>query len=213
MAKKIDFSRFLLFDGAMGTMLQAHGLKTGGLPESFNLSQPGTIGQIHAAYAAAGADIILTNNFGANCYKLSSKGYKVETIVTAAVQIARRAAPGKLVVLDIGPSGQLMQPYGTLSFDDAYDIVAEQVVAGAKAGVDLILIETMSDIYEAKAAILAAREKSELPVIATITFQQDGRTLTGTDPLTMVNIIQGLGVQALGINCCLGPKEIMPLVQ
>ena len=153
MTREIDFSRFLLFDGGMGTMLQTQGLKTGELPESYNLLHPEIIEHIHGEYLAAGADIITTNTFGANRYKLSQYGYNVDEIVTGAVQIARRAAKDKLVALDIGPSGQLMQPYGTLSFDQAYSTFAEQVIAGAKAGADLILIETMSDVYEAKAAI------------------------------------------------------------
>lgn len=211
--REIDFSRFLLFDGGMGTMLQTQGLKTGELPESYNLLHPEIIEHIHGGYLAAGADIITTNTFGANRYKLSQYGYNVDEIVTGAVQIARRAAKEKLVALDIGPSGQLMQPYGTLSFDQAYSTFAEQVIAGAEAGADLILIETMSDVYEAKAAILAAQENSDLPVIATMTFQPNGRTLTGTDPLTMVNIVQGLGVKALGLNCSLGPKEVLPLIE
>ncbi|NLG86329.1 MAG: dihydropteroate synthase [Firmicutes bacterium] len=197
----------------MGTMLQTHGLKPGELPESYNLLHPEIIERIHREYLAAGSDIITTNTFGANRYKLNQYGYNVEEIVSSAVQIARQAAKDKLVALDIGPSGQLMQPYGTLSFEDAYKAFAEQVIAGAKAGADLILIETMSDVYEAKAAILAAQENSDLPVIATMTFQSDGRTLTGTDPLTMVNIIQGLGVKALGVNCSLGPKEILPVIE
>ncbi|NLJ34028.1 MAG: dihydropteroate synthase [Firmicutes bacterium] len=197
----------------MGTMLQAKGLVAGELPESYNLTKPHIIANIHAAYAAAGADVILTNTFGANHSKLQAQGYKVEEIITAAVKIARRAAPGKLIALDMGPSGQLMQPYGTLSFSAAYQLFAQQVKAGTAAGADLILIETLGDVYEAKAAILAARENSPLPVLATLTFQEDGRTLTGTDPLTMVNIIQGLGVKALGINCSLGPRETLPLLK
>ena len=129
-----------------------------------------------------------------------------------SVEIARKAAGDHFVALNVGPLGQLMEPYGNLSFEDAYDAFKEQVIIGAKAGVDLILIETMSDTYEAKAAILAAKENSELPVICTMTFQENGRTLTGTDPFTMVNIIQNLGVSALGINCSLGPEEMMPLL-
>lgn len=210
---KIDFSHFILFDGAMGTMLQTRGLQPGELPESYNLLQPHLIEQIQRAYADAGADIITTNTFGANRFKLGRGGYSVEEIVAAAIRIARRAAPDKLVALDIGPSGQLMQPYGTLSLAEAYDIFAEQVIAGSSAGADLILIETMSDIYEAKAAVLAAKENSNLPLLVTVSFQADGRTLTGTDPLTMVNILQGLGVDALGINCSLGPKEMLPVVE
>jgi 5-methyltetrahydrofolate--homocysteine methyltransferase len=211
--KKIDFSKFLLFDGAMGTMLHQHGIKPGELPEGYNMSHPEIIHQIHTAYLAAGADIITTNTFGANRLKLKDSGYSVSDIVGDGVKIAKASAGDKLVALDIGPVGQLMQPYGTLSFQDAYDVVAEQVKVGAACGADLILIETLSDLYEAKAAVLAAKENSQLPVICSMTFQADGRTLTGTDPVTMVNVLQGLGVDALGLNCSLGPKEIMPLVE
>ncbi len=203
---------FLVFDGGMGTMLQAYGLKAGELPENCNIKNPDMILDIHKAYIAAGADIITTNTFGANRYKLMDSGLSVDEVIQSAVRIAREAAADKLVALDIGPIGQLMEPYGTLSFQDAYDAFKEQVVSGTAAGADLILIETMSDIYEAKAAILAAKENSSLPVICTMTFQADGRTLTGSDPMTMVNIISNLGVAALGINCSLGPKDIIPLL-
>lgn len=203
---------FLIFDGGMGTMLQANGLKMGELPESFNISHPEVILKIHEEYIEAGADVITTNTFGASRYKLGHSGLSVAGVIGKALKIAREAAGEKLVAQDIGPIGQLMEPYGTLSFQEAYDAFKEQVVAGASAGADMILIETMSDIYEARAAILAAKENSRLPVICTMTFQSDGRTLTGSDPLTMVNIISNLGVDALGINCSLGPREIMPLV-
>ena len=134
-------------------------------------------------------------------------------MIKNAVEIARKAAGDKYVALDIGPLGQLMEPYGTMSFEDAYIAFKEQIVIGSKAGADLVLIETMSDVYEAKAAILAAKENCNLSIICTMTFQEDGRTLTGTDPITMVNIIQSLGVDALGINCSLGPKEILPMIE
>lgn len=212
MKKNIDFSKILLLDGAMGTMLQSHGLATGELPESYNILKPDIIEKIHSAYATAGCDIVTTNTFGANAIKLQKYGYSVEKVVGQAVEIAKKAVGQKLVALDIGPIGQLMEPYGLLSFAEAYKLFAQQIIAGSKAGADLILIETMSDLLEAKAAILAAKENSDLPVICTMTFQQEGRTLTGTDPLTMVNVLQGLGVDALGINCSLGPKEINPLL-
>ncbi|AEE92694.1 Methionine synthase [Tepidanaerobacter acetatoxydans Re1] len=213
MSKRIDFSNFIVFDGAMGTMLQTHGLKAGELPESYNILHPEIIEKIHGEYLDAGADVITTNTFGANRIKLSKYGYDIGEIVKSGVKIALKAAGKRLVALDIGPIGQLMKPYGTLSFSEAYELFREQVIAGADAGADLILIETMSDIYEMKAAILAAKENCNLPVVATMTFQQDKRTLTGTDPLTMVNVICGLGVNALGINCSLGPKEILPLIE
>ncbi len=212
MKKLFNADEFIVFDGGMGTMLQANGLKVGELPESFNISNPDIILKIHKEYIEAGADVITTNTFGANRYKLRHSEHSVEEVVSKAVEIAREAAGDKLVAHDIGPIGQLMEPYGTLSFQDAYDAFKEQVIAGAAAGADIILIETMSDVYEARAAILAAKENSGLPVFCTMTFQSDGRTLTGSDPFTMVNIISNLGVDALGINCSLGPKEIIPLL-
>ncbi len=212
MGKALDFNDFIIFDGAMGTMLQAFGMKAGDLPETYNILAPDVIEKIHTEYINAGAMVLTTNTFGANRFKFSDTEYKLEDIITSGVKIAKRAAGDQLVALNIGPLGQLMAPYGNLSFEDAYDAFKDQVVIGAKAGADLILIETMSDTYEAKAAILAAKENCHLPVICTMTFQENGRTLTGTDPLTMVNIIQNLGVSALGINCSLGPEEMMPLL-
>ncbi|MGV8982409.1 homocysteine S-methyltransferase family protein [Clostridium sp.] len=210
--KKIDFSNFLLFDGAMGTMLEKYGLKRGELPESYNILHPEIIEKIHREYLAAGCDVITTNTFGTNSYKLKNTQYTVEGLVSSAVRIARSVAGDRLVALDIGPIGQLMEPLGILSFDNAYDIFSEQIKIGVREGADLILIETMTDIYEAKAAILAAKENSTLKVICTMSYQSDGRTLTGTDPLTMVNVLQGLGVDALGVNCSLGPNEMLPII-
>lgn len=209
---KIDFSKILIFDGAMGTMLQRYGIKSGELPESYNITHPEIIEKIHNSYIDAGSDIITANTFGANSSKLKTYKYSAKEIISAGVKIARKEAGDKLVALDIGPIGQLMEPYGTLSFEKAYDLFAEQIKIGADSGADLILIETMSDLYEAKAAILAAKENCSLPVICTMTFQNDGRTLTGTDAVTMVNVLQGLNIDAVGINCSQGPKEMLPLV-
>ena len=213
MGKKLDFSKIIIFDGAMGSLLQAEGLKPGELPEGYNIHSPQIIADIHKSYLDAGADIIITNTFGASKYKLEGSGLKTDDVVRRAVKIAKSVNGEKLTALDIGPLGQLLEPLGELSFEDAYEAFKEQVVAGDSAGADLILIETMSDIYEAKAAVLAAKENSSLPVICTMTFQKDGRTLTGTDPFTMVNILQNLGVDALGINCSLGPKEMVSIVE
>jgi len=212
LVSKIDFSKILIFDGAMGTMLQRYGIKSGELPESYNITHPEIIESIHKSYIDAGADIITTNTFGANSQKLKAYNYTLEQIITEGVKIARKAAGDKYVALDIGPIGQLMEPCGTLTFEKAYGLFAEQVKIGAASGADLILIETMSDLYEAKAAILAAKENCCLPVICTMTFQNDGRTLTGTDAVTMVNVLQGLNIDAVGINCSLGPVEMLPLV-
>jgi len=210
--KKINFNDFLLFDGAMGTMLQKYGIKMGELPESYNILHPDIIEKIHREYLDSGSDVVTTNTFGANKLKLKNTLYTVEEIVGSAVKIARKVAGDKLVALDIGPIGQLMEPLGILSFDNAYETFAEQIKIGAREGADIILIETMSDIYEAKAAILAAKENSSLPIICTMSYQSDERTLTGTDPITMVNVLQGLGVDALGVNCSLGPNEMLPVI-
>jgi 5-methyltetrahydrofolate--homocysteine methyltransferase len=206
-------SGFLFFDGAMGTYLQEQGLKLGELPESYNIEKPEIIYNIHKKFVEAGSDIITTNTFGANELKLEECGYSVEEVIGAAVNLARKAAgDDRYVALDLGPIGKLMEPAGMLSFDEAYELFKRQVKAGEKAGCDLFLIETISDIYEAKSAILAVKENSDLPVFCTVSFQEDGRTLMGTDPLTVVSVLEGLGVDALGVNCSLGPKELMPIV-
>lgn len=202
---------FLFFDGAMGTMLQNTGLKTGELPESYNIHRPDIIYDIHRKYLKSGTDIITTNTFGANRLKLKNSIFSVDEIVNAGVNIAKKAigeADDKYVALDIGPIGTLLAPIGTLSFEEAYNIFKEQIIVGTKAGADLILIETMSDLYEAKAAILAAKENSNLPIFCTMTFQENTRTFTGTDVITMVSVLEGLGVDVLGVNCSRGPKEL-----
>ncbi|ETA81533.1 homocysteine S-methyltransferase family protein [Youngiibacter fragilis] len=205
----------LLFDGAMGTMLQAYGMKPGQNPELLNLEKPELIKRIHTEYIEAGADIVTANTFGANSYKLYESGHSTEEVITAAVGIAKASVKDtdKLVALDIGPIGQMMKPIGLLDFEEAYDLFREQVVAGAKAGADLILIETMSDLGEMRAAVLAAKENSNLPVFATMTFSDDGNTLTGTSPEIMAMSLDALGVDALGVNCSLGPKELLPIVE
>ena len=205
--------RLIVFDGAMGTMIQRYGLKPGQPPETFNILRPEIIEEIHRQYIEAGADVITTNTFGANELKLKGTGYTVEQVITQAVVLARRAAGSRWVALDMGPIGQLMEPMGSLSFEQAYELYARQVKAGVQAGVDIILIETLGDLYEAKAAVLAAKENSSLPVICTLTFDQSGRTLTGADPLTAVVVLEGLGVDALGVNCSLGPEGLLPIVK
>lgn len=208
--------RFVFFDGAMGTMLQNAGLKAGEIPETYNIYHPNIIKKIHEKYIDSGADIITTNTFGANEIKLKDTGFSVEDIIDKAVKIAKEALHSKkdkYIALDIGPIGQLLDPIGTLKFERAYEIFKRQVKAGVKAGCDIILIETISDLYEAKAAILAAKENSTLPVFCTMTFGEDGRTFTGTDPITMVTVLKGLGADVLGVNCSLGPKETLPIVE
>lgn len=204
----------LIFDGAMGTMLQLIGLKSGELPEALNFKDSEKIIEIHRGYIASGAKVITTNTFGANERKLQSSGLTVEEVIDKAVDNAKEASAGKdvFIALDIGPLGELLEPAGILSFEEAYEIFRRQVSEGAKKGVDLILIETMTDLYEAKAAVLAAKENSDLPVFCTMSFGEDGRTFMGCNAVSMVSVLQGLGVDALGINCSMGPKEIEPLL-
>ncbi len=205
----------ILLDGAMGTMLQKRGLVLGERPESLNVTHPEMIEEIHTAYLKVGTQIVYANTFGANAHKLEGTGYDVETVVSAGIAIAKKAtkAFGGRVALDIGPIGELLEPSGTLSFEEAYDLFAQVIAVGARAGADLIVIETMTDLYEVKAAVLAAKEHSNLPVFVTMTFEGDGRTFTGCSLEAMATTLQGLGVDAMGINCSLGPVEIFPLMQ
>ena len=206
--------RILFFDGGMGTLLQEQGLQAGELPETWNLKNPEPIIQIHKAYLAAGADIILANTFGANRFKY---GEDLEKIVTAGVANAKKAVAesGKKAyeALDIGSTGKLLKPMGTLDFEEAVGVFAEIIRVGEKAGADLILIETMSDTYELKAAVLAAKENSTLPIMATVIFDESKKMLTGASPQVVVSLLEGLGVDALGINCGLGPKQMKEIVK
>jgi 5-methyltetrahydrofolate--homocysteine methyltransferase len=204
--------KVILFDGAMGTMLQSLGLEAGELPELYNIHHPEKITEIHQKYLDAGAQIMTTNTFGANSLKLAGSGYSVDMIINAAVANAHAAVGKKLIALDIGPLGQLLAPLGRLTFDEAYQLFKEQAIIGETCGVDLVIIETIADLYEAKAAILAVKENTKLPVICTMTFEQDRRTYTGTDIASMVTLLAGLGVDALGVNCSLGPVELLPIV-
>ena len=205
----------VLLDGAMGTMLQAAGLPLGARPEALNLEDPALIESIHARYAAAGSRILCANTFGASAHKLAGSGYTVEQVVDAAIRCARRAAQpyGSLVALDIGPLGELLEPAGTLPFEEAVEAFAEIVRAGAAAGADLILCETFTDLYELKAALLACRETCGLPVLASMSFEAGGRTFTGCGVESFAAAARGLGADALGINCSLGPKEILPMAR
>lgn len=206
--------RILFFDGGMGTLLQEQGLQAGELPETWNLKNPEPIIQIHKAYLAAGADILLANTFGANRFKY---GEDLEKIVTAGVANAKKAVAesGKkaYVALDIGSTGKLLKPMGTLDFEEAVGVFAEIIRVGEKAGADLILTETMSDTYELKAAVLAAKENSTLPIMATVIFDESKKMLTGASPQVVVSLLEGLGVDALGINCGLGPKQMKEIVK
>lgn len=204
-----------LLDGAMGTMLQAAGMPVGQLPELWNIQHPEIVTRIQRAYVEAGSRVIFANTFGANRHKLSGSGYDVEAVISAGIRAAREAAGDEpvRVALDVGPIGQLLEPLGTLSFAEAYDIFREMVTAGERAGADLIVFETMSDLYEAKAAVLAAKEHTNLPVWVTMTFEATGRTFVGVTVPAMAMTLTGLGVDALGFNCSLGPKELLPMVE
>ena len=202
----IDFKKPVLLDGAMGTMLQKAGLKPGSAPEKLNLTAPAAVEAVHQAYAAAGAEVLTANTFGATRRKL---GEDPAPCIEAGVALARKAAgKAKLVALDIGPLGALLEPFGEIGFDEAYAQFAEAAEAGARAGADLVLIETMSDLLEAKAALLAVKERTGLPVFVTMTFGADGRTFLGTDPAAAAVTLTSLGADAVGLNCSLGPREM-----
>ncbi|MBR4622035.1 MAG: homocysteine S-methyltransferase family protein [Ruminococcus sp.] len=204
---------FVFLDGAMGTMLFEKGLAMGEVPEVLNLTKPDWIIDIHRQYAEAGSDIVYANTFGANAYKLKKTGRSVSEIVRAAIKNARQACEktGTLVALDVGPIGQLLEPAGTMSFEQAYDLFAEIIKAGREA--DVIVFETMTDLHELKAALLAAKENSDLPVICTMTFEENRRTFTGCAVSSMAYTLEALGADAIGVNCSLGPKELYPIVE
>lgn len=205
----------LFFDGAMGTMLQKNGLSAGEIPETWNITHRDTVYAIHKAYADAGCNIIKSNTFGANALKFKGTDYTVEEIVTSAIDIAKTAVSGKdktFVALDLGPTGKLLKPYGELPFETAYELYKQQVIAGKKAGADLVLIETMGDTYEIKAAVLAAKENCDLPIVVTMIFDESGKLLTGSDIKTAVFMLEGLGVDAIGFNCGLGPRQMLSLL-
>lgn len=213
----MNFREFLkennvILDGAMGSLLQKRGLAAAELPERLNISCPDEIIKIHKEYFAAGADVVSTNTFGANSLKFSDN--ELDGIIRCALEnakAAREGFPGKYVALDIGPSGKLLKPLGDLDFEDAVAVFAKTVKLGVKYGADLIIIETMSDSYETKAALLAAKENSELPVIVTCVYGRDGKLMTGADAYAMAAMLEGLGADAIGANCSLGPRELIPV--
>ncbi|MCI8582524.1 MAG: dihydropteroate synthase [Dorea sp.] len=210
----------LFFDGGMGTLLQERGLKPGELPEVWNIEHTEEVFDIHRQYFEAGSDMVLANTFGANALKFHSDEYELEDIVTAAVVSAKEGAnfgvhDGRevYVALDVGPTGKLLKPMGDLSFEDAYAAFAETMRYGEEAGADLIHIETMSDTYEVKAAVLAAKENTKLPVFVTMIFDEKGKLLTGGDVPGVVALLEGLRVDALGMNCGLGPEQMIPILK
>jgi len=207
--------RAVILDGAMGTVLQQRGLPPGGQPELLNLTNPGLLRDIHREYIAAGSQVIYANTFGANALKLARTGHSVDGVVWAGIAIAREAAAGTgaLAALDIGPLGELLEPMGTLAFEGAYKYFAEMAIAGARAGADLAVIETVTDLYEAKAALLAVKENTDLPVFVTMSFDETGRTFTGCTVESMARTLEGLGADAIGLNCSLGPDGLAPLLQ
>ena len=208
-------SNTILLDGGMGTMLQAAGLKLGARPEELNITDPALIEGIHGQYAAAGSRIINANTFGASAHKLTGSAYTLEQIITAGIANCKHAcAPyGALTALDVGPLGELLEPSGTLAFEDAVAEYARIVKAGEAAGADLIFFETYTDLYELKAALLAAKENTHLPILASMSFEAGGRTFTGCTVESFAATARGLGADAVGINCSLGPKEIFPMAK
>ena len=205
----------ILLDGGMGTMLQAAGMKLGTRPEDLNLENPELIRSIHAKYAAAGSRIVNANTFGASPHKLADSKYTLEEVITAGIANCKQAvAPyGALVTLDVGPLGELLEPSGTLAFEDAVAEYGRIVRAGVAAGADILYFETFTDLYEMKAALLAARENSTLPIMASMSFEANGRTFTGCTVESFAATARGLGANAVGINCSLGPKEIFPMAK
>jgi len=212
--------RILFFDGGMGTLLQERGLQTGEVPETWNILHPEVIRQIHKEYLLAGCNVVTANTFGVNAFKCKNLDYTVDGLVTAGIRLAKEAieemrsecSHPMYVTLDIGSIGKLLKPLGEISFDEAYHAFQEIVIAGDKAGADLILIETVSDSYEIKAAVLAAKENSDLPVVVTMIFDENGKLLTGGDVASVTAMLEGLGVDAIGFNCGLGPEQMKNLL-
>ena len=203
----------LFLDGAMGTQLQAKGLQPGEIPELWNLTRPADVRDVHKAYFAAGSDAVYTNTFGANRAKYHGDA-PLADVIAAGVALAKEAAAGRgLVALDVGPTGRLLKPSGDFEFDAAYDAFAEQIAIGAKAGADFVAVETMSDAYELKAAVLAAKENCDLPVLATVALGEDGKLLTGADVDCVAAILEGLHADAIGLNCGFGPDRMLQFVE
>ncbi len=214
---ELDFlyDGIVILDGAMGTVLQQRGLPPGGKPDLLNLTGPDLLYAIYREYIEAGSQIICANTFGASAPKLAGAGHTPDEVISAAIAIAKRAAAGTevKVSLDMGPLGELLEPMGSLTFERAYELFREVAVAGERAGADLVSIETMTDLYETKAALLAVKESTRLPVFVTMSFEEDGRTFTGCTIASMARTLEGLGADAIGLNCSLGPDKLAPMLK
>ncbi|MDD6342013.1 MAG: homocysteine S-methyltransferase family protein, partial [Eubacteriales bacterium] len=210
----MNFDEIIFLDGAMGTMLQARGMKPGENPCVFGADHPDILEHIHRGYFEAGSRIVLSNTFGASVPKMKGSGRSCEEVTSSAVSAAKRVADefGGLVALDVGPLGELLEPLGSLPFEDAVGFFKTQMTAGANAGADLIFIETMMDLYEAKAALLAAKEATSLPVFVTMTFEENGRTFTGCDVPSAAVCLSSLGADAIGVNCSVGPDKLVSVI-
>lgn len=213
-----SYGKYIFYDGAMGTMLYKHGLKMGEKPDLMNMTAPDTVELIHKMYIEAGSDIICTNTFGSNAIGLEKTGYSPTEVITAAVTIAKRActestrsseAVPPRVALDIGSTGRLLEPYGDLEYDRAYELFKEMAIAGESAGADFAAIETMSDPEELKAAMSAVSENTKLPILATMTFEKSGRTFMGCTPESFAEMAETLGAAAIGLNCSLEPAQML----
>ncbi len=211
----MDFQKITILDGAMGTMLLRSHAPLSQFPEEINLTHPELVTAIHQQYIEAGADIVYANTFGANAYHAQGSAYTVPDIIRAAVANAKKAAQGTQtkVALSIGPTGQLLEPYGEATIEEVQTVFAEMVTAGEQAGADLIVFETFGDLNELSAGVAAAKAHSSLPVFATMTFEKSGRTFWGVTVTEMVEELEKLGVEALGVNCSLGPDLMLPVVR
>ena len=204
---------FVFLDGAMGTSLRTAVPDYSGIPDILSVTHPGTVEKIHRQYAEAGSEIIYTNTFGASEEKLEGTGITLERLVTAAVENAKKAAGNAAAVaLDIGPTGKMMPPMGEMTFDEAYEIFRQKMISGEKAGADLIVVETMSDLGEARTALLAAKENTALPVFVTMTFGENGRSFAGCSPENFAVLMTSMGADAIGVNCSFGPDQLYPVI-
>jgi len=209
-----SFGKYVFYDGAMGTMLYKYGLKAGEKTDLMNLTNPEAVEEVHRMYVEAGSDIICTNTFGSNALNHANTGHSPSEIITAAVNIAKRASGDKAkVALDIGPTGHVLEPYGDLEPEKAYEIFKEMAVAGEQAGADFATIETMSDIEELRAAMTAVRDNTKLPMLVTMTFEKSGYTFMGCTPELFAETAGELGAAAIGLNCSLEPKEMLEIAE